>query len=40
MGLNNAFNVGDSGEKIVDNIKVSYNVTSIFGISFVIERYK
>ena len=38
LGMNNAFDVGDSGEATNDGIKVSYEVTSTFGVSFKIEK--
>lgn len=38
FGKANAFSVGDKGERIIDGIKVSYEVTSYGGVSFVIER--
>lgn len=38
FGKANAFSVGDKGERTIDGIKVSYEVTSYGGVSFVIER--
>lgn len=38
LGANNTFDVGDSGEAITNGIKISYEVTSTFGVSFQIEK--
>lgn len=37
FGGNGSFDVGDKGEATFDGIKVSYEVTSTFGVSFLIE---
>lgn len=38
IGISDNFNVGDSGERVADGIRVSYEVTSTYGVSFTIIR--
>ena len=37
LGIDNNFQVGDSGEIVKDGIRIKYSVTKAFGISFTIE---
>lgn len=40
MGIRNKFEIGDSGESIIEGISIGYTVTSTFGISYVIKKAK